>query len=168
MNTHLLPAPLALAAALLTALPAQADSAAIQRCRIVAEAAARLACYDAIALPGLGSRAGWGAPVAGEAPAGAAAAPAAAAAPGGGFGFENRLPEGAPDSLNSRIVGALNFFENGTRFTLENGQVWQVVDSTRGAYELNSPAVRIERAMLGSFLMTIEGVNQRPRVRRIR
>ncbi len=164
---------LAASAALLAALPAVADTAGIQRCRIIPESAARLACYDAIALPGLGSRAGWGAPVAGApapgpAPAtgGITAAPAAPA--GGNFGFENRLPEGTPDTLSSRIVGALSYFENGTQFTLENGQVWQVVDGTRGAYDLQNPPVRIERAMLGSFLMTIEGVNQRPRVRRIR
>jgi hypothetical protein len=78
------------------------------------------------------------------------------------------LPADAPESLSSRIVGRLSFFENGTQFTLENGQVWQVVDNTRGAYDLDNPTVRIERAMLGSFMMAIEGVNQRPRVRRIR
>lgn len=157
------------------ALPAWADTAAIQRCRIVPEAAARLACYDAIALPGIGSRAGWGAPVATLGPAAAPAAPAAPTAagavtppPGGNFGFENRLPEGAPEVLTSRIVGEVGFFESGTRFTLENGQVWQVVDGTRGAYNLTNPAVRIERALLGSFLLRIDGVNQTPRVRRIR
>lgn len=165
MNIHTRHLPLGLAALLLALPSAQADTAAIQRCRAVPEAAARLACYDAIALPGLGSRAGWGAPVAGAPATTSAAAPKA---PGGGFGFENRLPADAPESLSSRIVGRLSFFENGTQFTLENGQVWQVVDNTRGAYELDNPAVRIERAMLGSFMMAIEGVNQRPRVRRIR
>lgn len=144
------------------------DAAAVQRCRIVADAAARLACYDAIVLPGLGSRAGWGAPVATPAPA-AAPAPggAAAAAPGADFGLEGRAGDRA-DSLSSRIVGTVQDFGNGTKFTLENGQVWQIVDSTSGYYNLQSPPVRIDRALLGSFLMTIEGVNQRPRVRRIR
>ena len=144
--------------------PAGVDLAAVQRCRIIAEAPARLACYDAIALPGLGSRAGWGAPV------GAPASPAATggAPQAGGFGFEGRLPEGTADALSSRITGQVRDFGNGTRFTLDNGQVWQIVDSTSGFYDLQNPPVRIERAVLGSFLMTIEGVNQRPRVRRIR
>lgn len=152
-------------AALVLAQPSWADTAAIQRCRIIPEAAARLACYDAIALPGVGSRAGWGAPV------GAPTSPAPGAAPaatGGDFGLENRQREGVPDTLSSRIVGKVSEFANGTRFTLDNGQVWQIVDDTRGVYELDNPPVRIERALLGSFLMTIEGVNQRPRVRRIR
>jgi hypothetical protein len=153
-------------------VPAGVDPAAVQRCRIIAESAARLACYDAIALPGLGSRAGWGAPVAapagGVAPPAGAAGPAAAAPAAGGFGFEGRLPEGTPDALSSRIVGAVRDFGNGTRFTLDNGQIWQIVDNTSGFYDLQNPPVRIERAVLGSFLMTIEGVNQRPRVRRVR
>ena len=147
------------------------DAAAVQRCRIIPEAAARLACYDAIALPGVGSRAGWGAPVA--PPPGAAAPAATLDAPGaapsaGGFGFEGRVPAGPAAALGSRIVGTVREFGNGTRFTLENGQIWQIVDSTSGFYDLQNPPVTIERAVLGSFLMTIEGVNQRPRVRRIR
>ena len=72
------------------------------------------------------------------------------------------------EALGSRIVGTVREFGNGTRFTLENGQIWQIVDSTSGFYDLQNPPVTIERAVLGSFLMTIEGVNQRPRVRRIR
>jgi hypothetical protein len=148
-------------------VPAGVDPGAVQRCRIIAEAAARLACYDAIALPGIGSRAGWGAPVApSTAPT---AGPTGTAAPAaGGFGFEGKLPEGTADRLDSRIQGRVQEFGNGTRFTLDNGQVWQIVDDTTGFYDLQNPPVRIERAVLGSFMMTIEGVNQRRRVRRIR
>jgi hypothetical protein len=150
---------------------AAVDASAVQRCRIIAEPAARLACYDAIALPGLGSRSGWGAPVAGAAAPAATAVPAPgaapAAAPGERFGLPARRSDEA-DTLESRIAGAVTYFENGTQFTLQNGQVWQIVDNIRGAYELQDPPVRIERAALGSFVMTIEGVSQRPRVRRIR
>ena len=70
---------LALAALVCTGA-VQADPAALQRCRIIPEAAARLACYDAIALPGIGSRAGWGAPTT-SAPAAPAAPAALATAP---------------------------------------------------------------------------------------
>lgn len=171
--------------ALTQAMPARADSAAMQRCRIIAEAAARLACYDAIALPGIGSRTGWGAPVAATSAPGIPAATGSATGTATGaavtssasadrpgpeqtFGLENRQREGALDVLSSRIAGKVTQFQSGTRFTLDNGQIWQIVDNTSGVYELESPPVRIERALLGSFLMTIEGVNQRPRVRRIR
>lgn len=148
------------------------DAASVQRCRIIPEAAARLACYDAIALPGIGSRAGWGAPV-GPAVRTPSTVPGASATTGSAsplevFGFEDRPAPGRPDELRSRIVGDVKDFGSGTRFTLENGQVWQIVDTTRGAYDLKNPAVTIERAALGSFMMSIEGVNQNPRVRRIR
>lgn len=161
------------------ALPAvaqtQIDSAAVQRCRIIPEAAARLACYDAIALPGIGSRAGWGAPVAGAAAASRAAPPATAGnaaapppAPTGTFGLEQRIAESAPDRLDSRLAAVIDGWEPNTRFTLENGQVWQVSDGSRAYYgSLDKPKVSITRGMLGSFYMSIEGVAQTPRVRRV-
>ena len=56
MNKTVLCALLAgIAGAAAAQAPAVVDLAAVQRCRIIAEATARLACYDAIALPGLGS-----------------------------------------------------------------------------------------------------------------
>ena len=160
---------IALSAAI--ALPAgaqtQVDAAAVQRCRIIPEAPARLACYDAIALPGIGSRAGWGAPVAGAAAA-PAAAPSASAAPAGTFGLERRIAESAPDRLESRLAGVVEGWGPNTRFTLENGQVWQVSDGSRAYYgTLDKPKVSITRGMLGSFYMSIEGVAQTPRVRRV-
>ena len=54
------------------------------------------------------------------------------------------------------------------RFTPDNGQVWRNKDQVRGFYGLDNLPVRIERAPLCGFLMTIEGGEQRPRVRRIR
>lgn len=164
------------AAAVIGTGAAQADTAAMQRCRTIAEAPARLACYDAIALPGLGSRAGWGVPAAG-APAPAAqgvapgAAPAAATAPAGdparNFGFEMRAAFTGPDRLDSRVVGKVQDFVTGTRFTLENGQVWQVTEHTIGFYNLDNPRVAITRGMLGSFYMSFEGISATPKVRRI-
>jgi hypothetical protein len=169
----------AAAGVLMAALPlaalAQAgapmDSAPVQRCRTIAEAAARLACYDAIALPGLGSRAGWGAPVA-PAPAATGATPparpAATATPSDRFGLEQRDNRSAPERLESRIAGSIEGWEPNTRFTLENGQVWQVVDGSRAYYgPMSQPKVVVSRGLLGSFYLQIEGVNQLPRVRRV-
>jgi hypothetical protein len=155
-------------AALVCAGAAQADSAALQRCRIIPEAAARLACYDAIALPGIGSRAGWGAPVPTAPVAGPGARqPAAGADPAAGFGFEQRSAQAAADRLESRIVGKVQEFVQGTRLRLENGQVWQVSETAAGFYNLDNPKVAITRGVLGNFLMSIDGVNATPRVRRI-
>lgn len=143
------------------------DSAPVQRCRTIAEAAARLACYDAIALPGLGSRAGWGAPV-GAAPAAAPTARALPASPADSFGLEQRDSRLAPERLESRISGSIEGWEPNTRFTLENGQVWQVVDGSRAYYgPMSQPRVIVSRGLLGSFYLQIDGVNQMPRVRRV-
>jgi hypothetical protein len=159
--------PLALvSAAALAQVAAPMDSAPVQRCRTIAEPAARLACYDAIALPGLGSRAGWGAPVGAAPPA---AAPRSAPAAGAdSFGMERREATTAPDRLESRLAGAFEGWEPGTRFTLENGQVWQIVDGSRAYYGRQAqPRVVVSRGLLGSFYLQIEGVNQSPRVRRV-
>lgn len=154
--------------AAVVAAPAQADTAAMQRCRIVAEPAARLACYDAIALPGIGSRAGWGAPLPGAGTAAAAAAAEvapAASSPASSFG----LPEAKADAdqLESRIVGLVESFPRGTRYRLENGQVWQVTETAMGFYQLQNPKVTITRGLLGNFYMQIEGVASAPKVRRL-
>jgi hypothetical protein len=160
------------AGALAAAGSATADTAGIQRCRIIAEAPARLACYDAIALPGLGSRAGWGAPAAGAAPAAAAPATtatgtAAATAAATGFGMERRAAEAAPDRMESRINGRVDEFNAGTRYRLDNGQVWQITETASGFYSLDNPKVVVTRGALGNFLMSIDGVNVALRVRRI-
>lgn len=149
------------AAALLLALASQAawaDPDALRRCRALADAAARLACYDAIATP--------------AAAAAAAAAPGAApaTAPAGGpsaarFG----LPEepSPVDRIESRIAGRFEGWGPRDRIRLANGQVWQVADDSRGAYWLDSPRVVVRRGALGSFLLEIEGVRALVRVRRI-
>lgn len=71
----------------------------------------------------------------------------------------------------SRIDGELNGWGQDplrkTRFKLQNGQVWEQVDTSRGDLKLVDPVVTIEPAALGSWLMRIEGYNQAIRVRRI-
>jgi hypothetical protein len=127
------------------AAPAQADEAALQRCRGVAEAAARLACYDAIVV---------------RPAAVAASAPVAER-----FG----LPAAAEavDRIESRINGRFEGWRGRDRIRLANGQVWQVVDDSTGVYWLDSPRVVVRRGALGSFVLEIEGANRAPRVRRV-
>jgi len=155
MKMHFLLA--SLLAAACTAAGA-ADDAAVLRCRAVPEAAARLACYDA-----LPTTAGMVA-----APAAAVAAPAAvapaAAAPAQRFGFERKdeLAE-----IASHIPGAFLGWGPRTRFTLANGQVWQVSDDSSAVYALRDPKVTVRRAAISGFEMDIEGAQRMPRVRRV-
>jgi hypothetical protein len=143
--------PTLLIALLLAHIPGAvlADDDGLRRCRALAADAARLACYDAIAL----------------APAAVAAAASAVAVPAARFG----LPEG-PDRIErveSRIEGRFEGWRPLDRFRLANGQVWQVIDGSTGVYWLDSPRVVVRRAALGSFVLEIEGVKPFVRVRRI-
>jgi hypothetical protein len=135
-----------------------ADTAALQRCRAISEAAARLACYDALPLgtaPPLPAP-----PAATSAPTAAAVAPAAVQA----FGQERR---DEPETLSSHIQGVFEGWGPRSRIKLANGQVWQVVDGSEGVYFLQNPKVTVKRALMGGFQLEIEGAKRTPRVRRV-
>jgi hypothetical protein len=125
---------------------ALADDAALLACRNLADGAARLACYDAI-------------------PAGSR--PAAAAAQS--FGLEQKKPEEPARSIESTIVGTVSGWGPATLFTLANGQVWKVVDSSSADLApVSNPSVKIVRNMFGTMFLEIEGTNASPKVRRVR
>lgn len=132
-----------------------ASDADLQRCRALPEAAARLACYDALPLGG---------------PPAAAAAPAPAAPaspPPASFGFEQKAAAAGPEMIESRISGAFEGWGAHTLFRLDNGQVWQVSDDSRAVMDLRDPKVRVVRGSFGSFFLEVEGRNQRARVKRV-
>lgn len=82
--------------------------------------------------------------------------------------MERRESREMPDRLESRLAETIEGWEPNTRFRLDNGQVWQVVDGSRAYYgKLERPRVVVSRGMLGSFYLQIDGVNQAPRVRRV-
>ena len=152
---------------LLASLPALADDAALLRCRAIQNATARLACYDALPVPG-GE---------GRAPAAPVAAPAApprveprvpepqAATQ---FGLERKANSAPLASIESTIPGNFEGWYPNSRIQLANGQVWQVADdTTRRVYTRSNPKVTIRRGMLGAFYLEIEGDNNSPRVRRV-
>jgi len=136
-----------------------AEDAAVQRCRAIAEAAPRLACYDAMP-----SRAVPAAPpgATSPGPAAAAAAPAPTVVPG--FGQQRR---DEPQTITSQIAGVFEGWGPRSRITLANGQVWQVEDGSEGVYFLQSPKVTVRRALMGGFQLEIEGARRVPRVRRV-
>lgn len=137
------------------AFAATVDDAALARCRAIAEATARLACYDALL------------PAAALPAATPAAAPVPSAAAQDAFGFELRAIQAAPEVMDSRISGLFEGWQRGTRIRLDNGQVWQVIDDSRAVVDLRDPKVRISRAAMGSFLFEIEGRRSAARVRRV-
>ena len=71
--------------------------------------------------------------------------------------------------IESRYVGTFTGWGQGTVIELENGQAWKVnepsgfrVPATEG------PMISIKPAMLGSWLMKVEGYNRSVRVVRVR
>jgi hypothetical protein len=149
---------LARLALLLVCTPTVADDAPWLRCRSIADAAARLICYDAVRP----------APVqqASQVPAAAPSAPLRADPSAQQFGLVQRAPE-SNDAIHSRLEGAFEGWGPRQVFKLANGQVWQSVETSSAYYALRDPKVTIRRAMLGSFLMEIDGVTQAIRVRRV-
>jgi hypothetical protein len=159
---------------------AQTGDADLRRCRGIADAALRLACYDALPLappaptpavgpvgaapaPGAPAVAATAAPAAPAARAAPVAAPAAAEA---AFGLRRSSED--LQEIRSYIPGRFDGWSRNTRIRLANGQLWLVIDDGRASYDnLQDVKVRIHRAMLGSFLMEFEGLSGTPRVRRI-
>lgn len=152
------------------------------RCRAIADATQRLACYDALPATagrasGAGSSSASGtakaaAPTAASAAAGAAAVGNAptAAAPNRveEFGLEEkRAAANQLNTIESSIGGRFEGWGPGSRITLANGQVWRVMDDSSATLYLNNPKVQVRRGMLGAFYLEIDGTNRSPKVKRV-
>jgi hypothetical protein len=162
----------ALALLLLAATtPALADDAGILRCRAIKDSAARLSCYDAIAVPSAAPSAAPAAPGQPKAAATPGAAPQAAAAPATPaqqFGMEAKTPVGQLDAIESTIPGKFEGWGPNTIIPLANGQSWQISDGSTGYVNAENVKVKIRRAFMGSFVLEIEGSNRIAKVRRVK
>ena len=162
------------------------DDAAFARCRGIADAAARLKCYDGLPM-GVTPQAAQAPPIASQrtAPAAAAAAPTPAPAPApapaasarapqpqtqaqANFGIEERVAvQEQPTTLESSISGNFGGWGPGSQIKLANGQVWQVVDGTSAWFNIDNPKIVIRRGMMGGFFLEVENSNRSPRVKRV-
>ena len=79
------------------------------------------------------------------------------------------LPGGGDvNRIESRVVGELKKLQRGTRFELENGQVWQQTERTTRNYRATNPKVEIKEGFMNSYRLRLEGLNARIRVRRVK
>ncbi len=152
---------------------ALADDAGMLRCRAIKDSAARLACYDAIAVPSAAPVApsAAGQPKAGTPAAAPAAAPKAAAAPptpAQQFGMEAKTPAAQLEAIESTIPGMFQGWGPNTVIALANGQSWQISDGSTGYIQSENVKVKIRRAFMGSFVMEFEGSNRVAKVRRVK
>lgn len=142
-----------------TAAQAQTDDG-LRRCRSLADAAARLACYDALADGVAAARNGT---AAGSATTAAAAQPPTARAQQ--FGLDK--PSDDLEFIESSIAGRFEGWGARSMFRLANGQIWQIADDSEAFAMLDNPRVRVRRGSLGSYYLEVEGVRRAPRVRRV-
>jgi hypothetical protein len=128
---------------------ALADDAAVLRCRGIAEASARLACYDALVVLTTEEKARQTEVTQREQ-----------------FGL-SKIDKSAPDTIESFIPGHFEGWQPGASIRLDNGQVWQVNDNSSGVHNIDNPKVRIRHGMFSAYYLEIEGTNRSPRVSRV-
>jgi hypothetical protein len=161
---------------------AQAPAPEILACMELADATARLACFDRELAPFARERRAPAAPppavpppvspaVVAEAPPPRAPAPQQAPPPESSFGHEQLKPEDRPASpaeastLHARIASHRRGGQGTYLVTLDNGQVWRHEEGSRVDYLKVGAAVTISRAALGSYRLTLDDGNARNWVR---
>ena len=76
---------------------------------------------------------------------------------------------GSNEAIESNIVGEFKGFANGRKYTLENGQVWEQIESaTLDGVRKTNPKVSIKPGLFNNWFMRIDGFNTAAKVRRIK
>lgn len=75
---------------------------------------------------------------------------------------------GSAEPIVSSIAGEFNGFAKGRKYTLENGQVWEQIESASLAgVRKTNPKVRITPGLLNNWYMKLDGYNTMAKVRRV-
>jgi hypothetical protein len=84
-------------------------------------------------------------------------------------GFEDDVRGGMnDDTIVSRIIGPVNGWDGETVFKLDNGMIWQQVESGRFHISVvENPLVTIDKGLFDSWRLKIDGYNKEVRVKRI-
>ena len=122
----------------------------LKTCAAIADATARLACFDALAAQS-------------AAPAAPAPAPQT-----GAFGLPQAVEE--PKELSAHLASALEDPQKVSLITLDNGQVWKLTESP-GAYYAKIEAggeVTVGLSAFGGYRMLIKPIGRTLRVKRVK
>ncbi|MEO6066168.1 MAG: hypothetical protein ABIP49_10370 [Lysobacterales bacterium] len=69
----------------------------------------------------------------------------------------------------AHLDGEFRGWKGSTKFTLDNGQVWEQIEpGSLIARRVNNPAVTIKPAMMGTWMLQVDGYNRSVRVQRIK
>jgi hypothetical protein len=75
---------------------------------------------------------------------------------------------GSQEPIEATVAGEFTGFGNRKRYTLDNGQVWQQIDSaTLAGVRKDNPRVRIRPGALGAWWMSVDGYNTQAKVQRV-
>jgi hypothetical protein len=153
---------------LLVSSTALANDAAILRCRSIAEATPRLACYDAMEVTAKVEIAPSKTVAAAPKSPPIVAAPSVAKTEVEKFGLVDKtVKKDELEVIESTIPGSFEGWAATTLFRLANGQVWRVADDSARPHYVENPKVKITRGAFGAFYMEIQGTKIAPRVKRI-
>lgn len=151
-------------------------------CRLIADNAKRLACYDGLAQDKAAPAPSAAAVIApaptpplatsnssGVVVSGASGAPAVTPAKieFGAETVQKAYDQEGVNSLSARVVGDIDGIKKGTELRLDNGQVWESIDDHDYMYEGDKPALTINRNFAGSYWMRLENSNFNVRVSRV-
>lgn len=77
---------------------------------------------------------------------------------------------GERDEIVSRVPGTFTGWGLGTNFTLENGQVWRVIeaDSPLEGIRMTNPEIHITPGLFDSWNLQVKGYNKSAKVERVK
>ncbi len=141
------------------------DLTAARACPGIADAADRLACYDA-------AFAAAQAPVAPHAPV---AAPAASDSPAAQFGYDGQLPPelqrkaraNLPRKLQFKVQSVAPVGQGRYRLTMDNGQIWETRQADWALEFKSSDTVTISRMVFDAYQISLAGQGRSVGVKRI-
>lgn len=82
---------------------------------------------------------------------------------------EVEKPEEPKEDIVSAIVGEFKGWRGNTRFTLENGQIWDQADTSElYATKIMNPKVRIVHSGFSGWKLQVEGYNKWVRVKQVK
>ncbi len=74
-----------------------------------------------------------------------------------------------PEPIVAHVDGEFSGWKGSTVFTLDNGQVWrQIEPDSLVARRVSNPQVTIKPAMMGTWMLRVEGYNRSVRVQRVK
>lgn len=81
---------------------------------------------------------------------------------------EEMLKVDEPEKISARLVGKFDGWSPGTRFKLDNGQIWKVIDRREYRHHetLDSPSVVIRKGLF-SYRLSLEGSGRAATVERV-